>query len=55
MAAARLCVCALALLGTLLAYSAMAAPPAAPKGLKGFLLRPSEAVTHTFSRTPAFA
>jgi hypothetical protein len=32
-----------------------AGPPAAPKGLHGFLLRPNEPVTHTFSRTPAFA
>lgn len=55
MAAARICLCALALVGTLLATSAAAAPPAAPKGLRGFLLRPSESVTHTFSRTPAFA
>ena len=55
MAAARICLCALALAGTLLATSAAAAPPAAPKGLKGFLLRPSESVVHTFSRTPAFA
>ena len=55
MPAARLFVCALALLGTVLASSAMASPPGAPKGLKGFLLRPNEAVTHTFSRTPAFA
>lgn len=29
--------------------------PDAPKGLHGFLLRPNEPVTHTFSRTPAFA
>jgi hypothetical protein len=29
--------------------------PAGPKGLKGFLLRPDESVTHTFARTPAFA
>jgi hypothetical protein len=29
--------------------------PAGPKGLKGFLLRPNESVTHTFPRTPAFA
>src|SRR5262245_15410084 len=55
MPAARLCLCVLALLGAVLTTSAAAAPPAAPKGLKGFLLRPNEAVTHTFSRTPAFA
>jgi hypothetical protein len=29
--------------------------PAAPTHLQGFLLRPDESVTHTFSRTPAFA
>src|SRR5918995_2676643 len=45
---------ALFLLAPMLA-SAQAGPPAAPKGLKGFLLRPNEPVTHTFSRTPAFA
>jgi hypothetical protein len=32
-----------------------AAPPATPKSLHGFLLRPNDPVTHTFSRTPAFA
>jgi hypothetical protein len=55
MRAARLSLCALALLGTLLATSAAAAPPGAPKGLRGFELRPNESSTHTFSRTPAFA
>ena len=45
----------MALLGTLLATSAAAAPPGAPKGLRGFELRPNETPTHTFSRTPAFA
>jgi hypothetical protein len=29
--------------------------PGAPTQLQGFLLRPNESVTHTFSRTPAFA
>jgi hypothetical protein len=29
--------------------------PAGPTGLKGFLLRPNESVTHSFARTPAFA
>ena len=29
--------------------------PGAPKGLRGFELRPNETSTHTFSRTPAFA
>jgi hypothetical protein len=55
MRAARLCLCALALFGALLTTSAAAAPPGAPKGLRGFELRPNEAPTHTFSRTPAFA
>lgn len=36
---------------------ALAAPAqaGAPQGLKGFLLRADEPVTHTFSRTPSFA
>jgi hypothetical protein len=55
MRAARLCLCAVALFGALLATSAGAAPPGAPKGLRGFELRPNETQTHTFSRTPAFA
>lgn len=55
MRAARFALCALALLGALLATSAAAAPPGAPKGLRGFELRPNESSTHTFSRTPAFA
>ena len=55
MRAARSCLCALALLGVLLATSAAAAPPGAPKGLRGFELRPNEQQAHTFSRTPAFA
>ena len=55
MRAARLALFAVALLGTLLATSAAAAPPGAPKGLRGFELRPNETSTHTFSRTPAFA
>ena len=57
MRAARLAILVFALLATL-AASAPArqpAPPAAPSGLRGFLLRPDESVTHTFSRTPAFA
>ncbi len=54
MRAARFVLLAIALLGTLAASSA-AAPPGAPKGLRGFELRPNEASTHTFSRTPAFA
>jgi hypothetical protein len=55
MRAARFALCAVALLGTLLATSAAAAPPGAPKSLRGFELRPNEEPTHTFSRTPAFA
>ena len=55
MRAARLALFAVALLGTFLATSAAAAPPGAPKGLRGFELRPNESSTHTFSRTPAFA
>lgn len=55
MRAARFALCAVALLGTLLATSAAAAPPGAPKALRGFELRPNEVPTHTFSRTPAFA
>jgi hypothetical protein len=30
-------------------------PPAGPKGLRGFLLRPNESVSRTFPRTPSFA
>jgi hypothetical protein len=57
MRAARLAIIVFALLATL-AASAPAKQPAAlaaPKGLRGFLLRPNEGVVHTFSRTPAFA
>ncbi len=58
MRAARFALVAVVLLGTLLTASASAmesAAPGAPKGLRGFALRPNESVTHTFSRTPAFA
>jgi hypothetical protein len=57
MAAARLVILSLVLLATLLSSSGAlsAATPATPKGLHGFLLRPNDPVTHTFSRTPAFA
>ena len=58
MRAARFALVAVILLGTLLTASASAmesAAPSAPKGLRGFELRPNESVTHTFSRTPAFA
>ncbi len=58
MRAARLATVAVVILATLLVASAPAKSPTpgtAPKSLRGFLLRPNEAVTHTFSRTPAFA
>jgi hypothetical protein len=57
MTAARLVLVSVALLATLVASAPAQNPasPATPKGLHGFLLRPNEPVTHTFSRTPAFA
>ena len=55
MRAARFSLLAVLLLLVSMLASAQAGPPAPPKGLKGFLLRPNEAVTHTFSRTPAFS
>ena len=58
MRAARLAtVVALLLLAPVFAVAAAKGPsaPASPTGLRGFLLRPSEPVTHTFPRTPAFA
>lgn len=58
MRAARLASVALVLLVVPLVASAGAKDAtqlAAPKNLRGFLLRPNEPVTHTFSRTPAFA
>jgi len=58
MRAARLATVAVVILATLLVASASAmeaGPPAAPKNLRGFLLRPNEPATHTFVRTPAFA
>jgi hypothetical protein len=55
MRTARFSLLTLALFGVLVATSASAAPPGAPKGLRGFELRPNEVTTHTFSRTPAFA
>jgi hypothetical protein len=57
MRAARLATLVVLLLA-LLGSSAPAKQPAmapGPARLHGFLLRPNEAVTHTFSRTPAFA
>jgi hypothetical protein len=48
-----LCLAALVLTGSVQAR--VAAAPAAPQGLRAFLLRPSEAVTHEFARTPSFS
>ncbi|HYK07788.1 MAG TPA: hypothetical protein VEW11_08440 [Gaiellaceae bacterium] len=48
-----LCLAALVLTGSVQAR--VAAGPAAPQGLRAFLLRPSEAVTHEFARTPSFS
>ena len=50
---AALCLAALAVTGSVQARSAAA--PDAPDGLRAFLLRPSEAVTHEFGRTPSFS
>ncbi len=47
-----LCLAALVLTGSVQAH--VAATPA-PKNLRAFLLRPSEAVTHEFARTPSFS
>src|SRR5574341_544762 len=58
MRAARFALVAVALLGVTLVTSASAMEadaPSAPTGLHGFLLRPNEPISHTFSRTPAFA
>jgi len=55
MRAARFAILAIAVLGAILATSAAAAPPGAPRQLRGFELRTNEVPTHTFSRTPAFA
>jgi len=48
-----LCLAALVLTGSVQAR--VAAPPAAPKGLRAFLLRPTEAPSHEFARTPSFS
>jgi hypothetical protein len=48
-----LCVAALAVTGSVQAR--VAAPPAAPQGLKPFLLRANEAPQREFSRTPSFS
>ena len=55
MPAARLLLVSVALLATLVASAPAQNGPARPTNLHGFLLRPNEPVTHTFSRTPAFA
>ncbi len=55
MRAARLAFLSILVAATVVATSASAALPGAPKGLRGFELRPNEVPTHTFSRTPAFA
>jgi hypothetical protein len=57
MRAARLAILVVVLLAMLVASAPakQPAPLAAPTGLRGFLLRPNESVTHTFPRTPAFA
>jgi len=57
MRAARFATLSLVLVVTVLAVTAPAVPagPSAPTSLRGFLLRPGESETHTFSRTPAFA
>ena len=55
MRAARFALFALAVLGAIVATSAAAAPPGAPRQLRGFELRTNEVPMHTFSRTPAFA
>ena len=52
---AAVAVLALVLLPTASAHSVATSSTSAPKNLRGFLLRPDESVTHTFSRTPAFA
>jgi hypothetical protein len=48
-----LCLLALAVTGSVQAR--VTAAPAAPQGLRAFLLRPSEAATHEFARTPSFS
>jgi hypothetical protein len=48
-----LCLVALVLTGSVQAR--VDAAPEPPQGLRAFLLRPSEAVTHEFARTPSFS
>jgi len=50
--------CAAMAAATLVSGAALAKstkPPAPPKNLRGFLLRPSEPLAHAFTRTPSFA
>ena len=49
-----ICFAALAVTGSAQARSDVVSP-AAPSGLRAFLLRPSEPLTHEFARTPSFA
>ena len=49
-----ICLAALAVTGSVQARPDTNAP-SAPAGLRAFLLRPSEAVTHEFARTPSFS
>jgi hypothetical protein len=57
MRAARLAILLFAVLSAIAAAAPAknAAPLGAPSGLRGFLLRPNEDITHTFARTPSFA
>src|SRR5829696_2421560 len=48
-----LCLVALLLTGSV--QAGVDTAPAPPQGLRGFLLRPTEAVTHEFARTPSFS
>src|ERR671911_2431066 len=48
-----LCLAALVVTGSVQAH--VAAAPAAPQSLRAFLLRPTEALTHEFARTPSFS
>ena len=47
-----ICFAALAVTGSVQARTDVTSPTA-PAGLRAFLLRPSEAVTHEFARTPS--
>lgn len=55
---ATVCLALVTAIAVALSGSAVAKPTkssAAPKNLRGFLLRPNESVSHVFPRTPAFA